>query len=345
MKVIHYINQFYAQIGGEDKADHPFEVRKQAVGPGLMLQSLLPDDCRIEATLVCGDNLAAEWPDELEKRIAQALKECGAELLIAGPAFNAGRYGLACGIACKAAYSLGIPAVTGLYEENPGVALYRQFGFILPTESNARSMKETLERISAFAGRLQRGEDILDPEKCGYLVRGLRKNVWTEHIGARRAVNMALDKVHGRSFKTELPMIAFSRVPPSPPLEDLSKANVALVTTCGPVPLGNPDRLEAHAATKWKIYQVEDFGGPALKDVDIAHGGYSPTYAERNGNRVFPVDVMLELEAQGVIGHFHRDLYVTVGNSMPVSRAEQFGAEIARSLKDGGVDAAILTSA
>ena len=248
-------------------------------------------------------------------------------------------------MACKAAYAFGIPAITGLYEENPGVNLYRKYGFIIPTEPNARSMKKTMEQIGVFVGRLQRGDDILNPEDCGYLERGLRKNVWTEHSGAHRAVDMALDKIHGRPFATELPMKAFSRVPPSPPVSDLSKATVALITTCGPVPLGNPDRLEAHAATKWKIYQIEDFGGPELHGVDIAHGGYSPTYAEGNGNRVFPVDAMLELEAQGVIGHFHRSLYVTVGNSMPVSRAEHFGAEIAQSLKESGVDAAILTSA
>ncbi len=27
MKIIHYINQFFGQIGGEEKADYPFEIR------------------------------------------------------------------------------------------------------------------------------------------------------------------------------------------------------------------------------------------------------------------------------------------------------------------------------
>ena len=35
MKIIHYINQFYAQIGGEEKADTPLSVRENAmIGPG-----------------------------------------------------------------------------------------------------------------------------------------------------------------------------------------------------------------------------------------------------------------------------------------------------------------------
>ena len=36
MKIIHYINQFYAQIGGEEKADTPLSVRENAmIGPGV----------------------------------------------------------------------------------------------------------------------------------------------------------------------------------------------------------------------------------------------------------------------------------------------------------------------
>lgn len=32
IKVVHYINQFYAGIGGEDKADYKPEVREEPVG-------------------------------------------------------------------------------------------------------------------------------------------------------------------------------------------------------------------------------------------------------------------------------------------------------------------------
>ena len=46
--------------------------------------------------------------------------------LVAGPAFNAGRYGLACGAVCAAVTEqLGIPAITGLYPEAPAVDVYR----------------------------------------------------------------------------------------------------------------------------------------------------------------------------------------------------------------------------
>ena len=39
-KVVHYINQFFANIGGEEKADYPAEVREgEVVGPGLALHT------------------------------------------------------------------------------------------------------------------------------------------------------------------------------------------------------------------------------------------------------------------------------------------------------------------
>ena len=38
LKVVHYINQFFAQIGGEEKADYPAELRVgEIVGPGQAL--------------------------------------------------------------------------------------------------------------------------------------------------------------------------------------------------------------------------------------------------------------------------------------------------------------------
>lgn len=32
MRIVHYINQFFGQIGGEEAAGHPLEVREGAMG-------------------------------------------------------------------------------------------------------------------------------------------------------------------------------------------------------------------------------------------------------------------------------------------------------------------------
>ena len=42
IKVVHYINQFFAQIGGEEKADYPAEIRVgEVVGTRLALRRFL----------------------------------------------------------------------------------------------------------------------------------------------------------------------------------------------------------------------------------------------------------------------------------------------------------------
>ena len=53
IKVVHYINQFFAQIGGEEKADYPVELRKgEIVGPGMALTQNFKDDAEIIATII-----------------------------------------------------------------------------------------------------------------------------------------------------------------------------------------------------------------------------------------------------------------------------------------------------
>ena len=55
-KIIHYINQFYAGIGGEEFADYKPELRDGVVGPGLALKVAFGDKAEITKTIVCGDS-------------------------------------------------------------------------------------------------------------------------------------------------------------------------------------------------------------------------------------------------------------------------------------------------
>ena len=64
---------------------------------------------------------------------------------MAGPAFNAGRYGVACGTICKAVEErLMIPVITGMYEENPGVDMFRKDLIIVGTPNSAAGMPKVL---------------------------------------------------------------------------------------------------------------------------------------------------------------------------------------------------------
>ena len=126
-KVVHYINQFYAGIGGEEKADiQPFS-KAEVVGPGLAFMNSFGDEAEIVGTVVCGDSFFNENLDSAKKDVLDRIKQFEPDIVIAGPAFNAGRYGIACGEVAQAVMSeLGIPAVTGMYEENPGVEMYKK---------------------------------------------------------------------------------------------------------------------------------------------------------------------------------------------------------------------------
>ena len=84
-------------------------------------------EAEIVATFICGDNYCANHLDDVAAHMVETVKAYGADGLIAGPAFNAGRYGTACGAVCAAvAKELQLPVVSGMYRESPGVDLYRK---------------------------------------------------------------------------------------------------------------------------------------------------------------------------------------------------------------------------
>ena len=56
MKVVHYLNQFFAGIGGEEAADPPPEYREGPLGPGVRLDELFGGSARVVGTLLAGDN-------------------------------------------------------------------------------------------------------------------------------------------------------------------------------------------------------------------------------------------------------------------------------------------------
>ena len=54
IRVVHYLNQFFAQIGGEDKGDVGPGTKEGPIGPGRALQHAL------------GESGAIAWPEQLE---------------------------------------------------------------------------------------------------------------------------------------------------------------------------------------------------------------------------------------------------------------------------------------
>lgn len=345
IRVVHYINQFFGQIGGEDKADIRPQVREGIVGPGMAFKQAFKGEAEIVATIICGDSYFNENIEQAKSEILEMVKRYSPDLFIAGPAFNAGRYGVACGTIAKAVKeSLNIPVVTGMYVENPGADMYKKDLYIISTRDNAAGMREAVPAMTKLALKLAKGEETGGPKEEGYIERGIRQNYFAEKRGSLRAVDMLVKKIKGEHFETEYPMPDFDRVAANPPVKDISHAVIALVTSGGIVPKGNPDRIEASSASKFGKYDIEGRLDLTENDYQTAHGGYDPVYANKDADRVLPVDVLRVMERQGMIGRLHRYYYSTVGNGTSVANAKKYGAEIAAELKKDGVDAVILTS-
>ena len=338
IKVVHYINQFFAGIGGEEKADIKPEFRNEIVGPGLALEKQFGEEVEIIGTVICGDSYLNENVEEATKAILEMVKAAKPDMFIAGPAFNAGRYGVACGTIAKAINEeLGIPVVTAMYIENPGADMYKKDIHIISTSNSAAGMRKAIKPLAKFALKLAKNETVGSPTEEGYLERGIRKNYFAEKIGAERAVDMLVNKLKGSEFVTEYPMPVFDNVEPGKAIADLSKAKIALVTSGGMVPTGNPDRIESSSASKFGKYEIDNMG-------ETAHGGFDPTYANNNPNVVVPKDALKQLQIEGMIGSIYPYYYSTTGNGTSVKNSKAFAADFAKELVVAGVDGVILTS-
>lgn len=345
IRIVHYINQFFAGIGGEEKADHKPEVREGVVGPGMEFNKQFGDEAEIVATIICGDSYFNENLDEAKAEVMEMIKKYNPDLFIAGPAFNAGRYGVACGTITDAVQKeLNIPVLTGMYEENPGADMFKKDVYIVATKNSAAGMRKAVKAMAPLAIKLAKGEALGSPEEEGYFPRGIRKNYFAEKRGSERAVDMLVKKLKGEEFTTEFPMPDFDKVDPNPAVKDLANAKIALVTSGGIVPKGNPDHIESSSASKYGKYDIEGVNDLTEETYETAHGGYDPVYANEDSDRVLPVDVLRDLEAEGRIGNLHRYFYTTTGNGTAVASSKAFAAEFAKELVADGVDAVILTS-
>ncbi len=343
-KVLYYVNQFFGQIGGEEQAGIKPIFKNENIGPALGFNGLLGEEGEVLGTLICGDNYFNENKEEALEYIMKVIKEENPDIVVAGPAFNAGRYGMACaGVANAVVDELGIPVITGMYIENPGLDVCRSKALVVSVTDSAASMRKALPVMAKLTTKLMKNEEIGLPEEEGYISQGKRLTVLSDKRGSQRAVEMLINRLNNEEFKTELPMPVFDRVEPAAAIKDLGKATIALVTSGGMVPHGNPDRIQSASAQKWGKYDVS--GRDALTgEYCTIHGGYDPVYANEIPDRIAPLDMLKEYQKEGVISSVFEYFYTTTGTGTSVGNAIKFGTEIGKELKEAGVDGVILTS-
>ena len=345
IRVVHYINNFYAGIGGEEKADIPPEIRPGTVGPGAALAASLGDEFEVVATAICGDSHFGANLEEDTRALLDLMAPYKPQLFVAGPAFNAGRYGVACGTMAKAVEErFAIPVVTGMYEENPGVDMFRKDLFIIATSNSAADMRKSMPKVAELAKKLAKGQEVLGPKEEGYIERGIRVNYFHETRGSERGIQMLVKKMAKEPFTTEYPMPSFDRVTPAAPLTDIKHAKIAVVTSGGIVPQGNPDRIESSSATKYGIYSIEGMDHMDKKDFMTIHGGYDRAFVLEDPDLVVPLDVLRELEKQGEFGELANYFITTTGTGTSTGNAKRFGEDFVNKLLEDKISAVILTS-
>jgi betaine reductase len=344
LRVVHYVNQFFGGIGGEDQANVGVSVKDGAVGPGRALETALGDGARVEATIVCGDNFASDRAEDAAHAIGAELDRLKPDLLVAGPAFASGRYGLGCALACRVARRRGIAAVTAMHPDNPGVASARREIYIVPTGTSTTSMPAALAALSSLSLRLARGEAIGPAEVEGYIGSGVRRLHDRGRPGYQRALEMLLDKLHGRPYRSEVPYAAPERVTPAPPLADLSRARIAMVTTGGLVRKGNPDKQVSANAVRYHRHTVTELESLSPVEWEAYHAGYFNHIVNSNPNYILPLSFLRDLERQGRVGQVHEHIYALPGVSTPVAVSVGHGRSIAADLKAGGVEGALLVA-
>jgi glycine reductase len=343
--VVHYLNQFFGGIGGEEHAERPLEVREGPVGPGRALQQALGGQGTVVATLVCGDDYAAEREEAAGAAIRAALERYAPDLVLAGPAFDSGRYGLGCALACRVARSLGIPAVTAMYPDNAAIITYRRELLAVPTGLDPAEMRAIAGRMAALGLKLVRGEALGPALDEGYIPHGVRRLVVKDRVGYERAVDMLLARISGRPFVSEIQVQQYERVAPAPPVADLAHATVGIVVSTGIVPRGNPDHLPGARALTAGRYSIAGLERLDVGRWESAHGGFNTkTLNTDSPDYALPLATLRALEAEGAIGGIHPWFYSTVGNQTAVGPAREIGQLAAAEFRDAGVAAALQVS-
>lgn len=344
-KAVLYINQFFGQIGGEEKADFAPVLKEDKVGPAMEFAKTL--EAEIVSTVICGDNYMGSNTDEAVQAILSMLEGKKMDIFIAGPAFQAGRYGVACGTICKAVKEkFNIPVITSMNVENPGVEMFKKDMYILKGGNIASKMREDVANMTKLANKILKGEEIQSADEEGYFARGIRKQVFLKDAkpASERMIDMLLKKLAGEPFETELPISKPGRVPIADAVKNIKDANIALLTTGGIVPVDNPDRIQSASATRWGRYDISNTEALKGGEYKTIHAGFDPAAADANPNVITPVDALKVLQKEGVFGKLHPYFYSTVGTGTTEAEAQRMAKEIIPLLKEDKVDGVIMVS-
>jgi len=151
---------------------------------------------------------------------------------------------------------------------------------------------------------------------------------------------------------------AYQEGPFTPLRKPISESRLVLVTSSGhfvegqdPAPFGVKNMTQKEA-----IERINEFlrASPQLSPIRIdtpkeklrvRHGGYDIRGAQADPNVVFPLEPLVELCKEGVIGELAPKAYSFVGATSQTRLLKQVGPQWAKMLKQQQIDAALLVPA
>ncbi len=173
---------------------------------------------------------------------------------------------------------------------------------------------------------------------------GYKKELFPRDQRGKEGCRHAPEKDSRGAVPDRVRNAVFKKITPAAPVKDLKKATIALVSSGGIVPKGNPDHIRVSSAETYGVYDISRLDDLTPDNFESIHGGYDRVWANDDPDAVLPLDVMREMEKEGVFGKLYDLVFTTTGTGTAVAHAERFGREIGEKLKKDGVDAVILTS-
>ena len=130
-------------------------------------------------------------------------------------------------------------------------------------------------------------------------------------------------------------------VPWAPLEKPLVKCRVALLSSGG---VHHKDQKPFHTKDDTSLREIPK--DVAVGDLRVSHFGYRTRSAKKDPNCVFPIERMLELEREGVIGEFADPAYAMMGGVYSSRRVgEELVPQVVERVTQARVDALFLVPA
>ncbi|TQI68103.1 glycine/betaine/sarcosine/D-proline family reductase selenoprotein B [Clostridium sp. KNHs216] len=174
IRVVQFLNQIQAGLGGDERMDIEPRAEQGAVGMGMLLRTMLMrKGADIVGTVICGDHYFLENREEAAAKLTELIRTFRADVVICGPALNHKRFGECCGYLAEALESREkIPAFAAMAKESTGTELFRNRVYIIKTPKvGGTGLNASLRKIADFAVKKSKGEPIGSPEEEGYFKR------------------------------------------------------------------------------------------------------------------------------------------------------------------------------